>query len=116
MPIGLKRYYGSQDLHFITCSCYQRRPCLGTPARRTLFLNVLEQVRLAYDFTVIGYVVMPEHIHLLLSEPDEGDLSRVMQSVARGAAGLDRGATTTTSRSSQPLGGKSGTLLAAALL
>jgi putative transposase len=79
VPIGLKRYYGSQDLHFITCSCYQRRPWLGTPARRTLFLNVLEQVRVAYDFTVIGYMVMPEHIHLLLSEPDEGDLSRVMQ-------------------------------------
>jgi putative transposase len=75
----LKRYYGSLDLHFITCSCYKRRPWLGTPARRTLFLNVLEQVRVAYDFTVIGYVAMPEHIHLLLSEPDEGDLSRVIQ-------------------------------------
>ena len=46
MPIGLKRYYGGQDLHFITCSCYERRPWLGSPARRTLFLNVLEQVRM----------------------------------------------------------------------
>jgi putative transposase len=79
VPIGLKRYYGSQDLHFITCSCYQRRPWLGTPLRRTLFLNILEQVRFAYDFMVIGYVVMPEHIHLLVSEPSEADLSRVMQ-------------------------------------
>jgi putative transposase len=79
VPLGLKRYYGGQDLHFITCSCYHRRPWLGTPARRTLFLNILEHVRVAYDFTVIGYVVMPEDIHLLLSEPDEGDLSRVMQ-------------------------------------
>jgi REP element-mobilizing transposase RayT len=79
MPLGLKRYYGGQDLHFITCSCYRRQPWLGTPARRTLFLNILEQVRAAYDFTVIGYVVMPEHIHLLLSEPNDGNLSRVMQ-------------------------------------
>jgi putative transposase len=86
MPIGLKRYYGGQDLHFITCSCYQRCPWLGTRARRTLFLNVLERVRVAYDFTVIGYVVMPEHIHLLLSEPDEGDLSRVMQVLKQRAA------------------------------
>jgi putative transposase len=79
VPLGLKRYYGGQDLHFITCSCYHRRPWLSTPARRTEFLNILEQARVAYDFTVIGYVVMPEHIHLLLSEPNEGDLSRVMQ-------------------------------------
>ena len=45
VPTGLQRYYGSQDLHFITCSCYQRRPLLGTPARRTLFLKILEQIR-----------------------------------------------------------------------
>jgi putative transposase len=79
MPTGLKRYYGGPDLHFITCSCYQRRLWLGTPARRTLFLNILEPVRRAYDFSVLGYVVMPEHIHLLLREAEKGNLSRVMQ-------------------------------------
>jgi putative transposase len=30
---------------------------------------VPEQVRKRYRFVVVGYVVMPEHIHLLLSEP-----------------------------------------------
>ena len=79
MPTGLKRYYGTGALHFITCSCYQRRPLLDTPACRNLFLKILEEVRLAYDFTVYGYVVMPEHVHLLLGEPERGDLSRVMQ-------------------------------------
>ena len=34
MPKGLKRYYGRGDLHFLTFSCYQRLPLLGTgPAR-----------------------------------------------------------------------------------
>jgi putative transposase len=79
VPTGLTRYYGSQDLHFITCSCYQRRPWLGTPARRTLFLKILEQTRIAYEFVVVGYVVMPEHFHLLISEPEKGDPSEVMQ-------------------------------------
>ena len=79
MPTGLTRHYGSQDLHFITCSCYQRRPWLGTPARRTLFLKILEQTRIAYEFVVVGYVVMPEHFHLLISEPEKGDPSEVMQ-------------------------------------
>jgi REP element-mobilizing transposase RayT len=27
-------------------------------------------VRRSYRFVVVGYVVMPEHVHLLLSEPE----------------------------------------------
>jgi hypothetical protein len=46
-----------------------------------------EQVRRRYVFEVIGYVVMPEHFHLLISEPERGDPSTVMkvlkQTVAR---------------------------------
>ena len=66
-----ERFYGAGDLHFITCSCYRRQPLLGTPRRRDLFLTVLEQVRRRYQFVVVGYVVMPEHIHLLIGEPDQ---------------------------------------------
>ena len=99
MPTGLKRYYGTGALHFITCSCYQRRPLLDTPARRTLFLKILEEVRQAYDFVVFGYVVMPEHVHLLLGEPERGDLSRVMQVLKQRVA--RRGLTTLRKRGEQ---------------
>jgi putative transposase len=81
MPQGLKRYYGSGDLHCITCSCYQRRRLLGIPRRRELFLRLLEETRLKYRFVVLGYVVMPEHFHLLICEPQVGDPSKVMQVV-----------------------------------
>ena len=54
-------------------------PLLGTPSRRDLFLRILEQTRERYNFIVVGYVVMPEHIHLLISEPEVGNLSTVMQ-------------------------------------
>lgn len=79
MPSGLKRYYGSGDLHFITCSCYRRREVLGTSSRRNLFLGILEQVRRRYRLVVLGYVVMPEHFHLLITEPQVGTPSTVMQ-------------------------------------
>ncbi len=79
MTQGLERWYGGHDLHFITCSCYDRRPELGTAQRRDLFLRVLEQARLRYRFVVIGYVVMPEHFHLLVTEPEVGDPSVVMK-------------------------------------
>src|SRR5207248_11356285 len=63
----------------ITCSCYQRRALLATPARRDLFLKTLERVRERYGFVVVGYVVMPEHVHLLLSESERANPSVVMQ-------------------------------------
>jgi putative transposase len=81
MPSGLKRYYGTGSLHFITWSCYRRKPLLGNPARRDLLLAVLELMRVRYRFAVIGYVVMPEHVHLLISEPLIGDPSKIIQAV-----------------------------------
>jgi putative transposase len=66
MPRNLKRYYDAGDLHFITCGCYHRQPWLGSARRRDRFLTILEQVRQRYAFVVLGYVVMPEHFHLLV--------------------------------------------------
>ena len=45
MPKGLKRYYGRDDLHFITFCCYQRRPMLRTARVRNIALKILQQVR-----------------------------------------------------------------------
>jgi len=64
MPLGLKRYQQEGDDHFITFSCYHRKPYLNTPSSKDTFLNSLERTRSTYGFEVLGYVVMPEHIHL----------------------------------------------------
>jgi putative transposase len=79
VPKGLHRFYGAGYWHFITSSCYHRRALLASPARRNLFLEILEQVRRRYGFVVVGYVVMPEHFHLLISEPETANPSVVMQ-------------------------------------
>jgi putative transposase len=86
VPKNLKRYYGAGDLHFITSSCYHRQPWLASARRRDLFLTILEQVRQRYRFVVVGYVVMPEHFHLLISEPQRGTPSTVMQALKIGFA------------------------------
>ena len=79
MPKGLKRYYGQGHLHFITCSCYRRLPLLRSARAKNLFAKVLGEVRDHYGFALVGYVVMPEHIHLLIGEPARGTPSTVMQ-------------------------------------
>ena len=79
MPWGLQRFQQARCLHFITFSCDQRAPHLASPEARTTFEQTLEQVRVWYDFYIIGYVVMPEHVHLLISEPERGTLGVVLQ-------------------------------------
>jgi putative transposase len=75
----LRRYYGRGDLHFVTFSCYRRRAFLGTRRARDRFVRILDEVRSRHKFRVLGYVVMPEHVHLLLSEPAKGNPSKVLQ-------------------------------------
>jgi REP-associated tyrosine transposase len=66
-------------LHFITFSGYRRLPLLRTVRARDIFVKELGKARDEMGFHLIGYVVMPEHVHLLLSEPEPGTPSTVLQ-------------------------------------
>src|SRR5580692_7959841 len=69
MPDGLKRYQTSGSWHFVTFTCYHRLPSLNDSHSRTLFESELEALRQRHQFYIFGYVLMPNHVHLLLSEP-----------------------------------------------
>jgi putative transposase len=47
-------------------------------------LKVLEQMRNRYRFGLLGFVVMPEHVHLLMSEPLRGHLSSAVGAIKLG--------------------------------
>jgi putative transposase len=81
MPFRLERFQRSGDLHFLTFSCQGRLPYLATGTARDLFLRALEQMRRRYVFHVFGYVVMPEHVHLLVSEPGRATLDHAIQAL-----------------------------------
>ncbi len=68
MPTNLKRLTGQGDLHFITFCCYHRRPLLETAKARDFAVQILAEVRAKYDFALVGYVIMPEHVHFLIDE------------------------------------------------
>jgi putative transposase len=74
-----KRYQNQGCLHFITFSCFQRRPLLDPIPAREVFERNLERVRQWYGCYVTGYVVMPEHVHMLISEPERCQLSVAIQ-------------------------------------
>ncbi|HTS06143.1 MAG TPA: transposase [Candidatus Eisenbacteria bacterium] len=84
MPWGLKRFCETGALHFVTWSCRDRLALLDSADRRDLLLKVLEQMRNRYRFVVAGYVVMPEHVHVLVSEPWIGNVSSAICAIKLG--------------------------------
>jgi putative transposase len=79
MTNKLVRYHQTGDFHFITFSCYQRQAHFSAISTRNLFEQSLERMRVRYGFFVFGYVIMPEHVHLLVSEPKNALLSKAIQ-------------------------------------
>ena len=69
MTKDLIRRYGRGELHFITFSCYRRLPLLDSVRDRNIFVQILGEVRDRYGCALVGYVVMPEHVHVLIGEP-----------------------------------------------
>lgn len=86
VSISLQRYQQAGHLHFITFSCYRRAAKLGTVAARRAFEHSLEQTRGTFGLGVLGYVVMPEHVHLLVSEPERAQLSTAIQALKQSVA------------------------------
>lgn len=79
MPRGLIRYQQARTFHFLTFSCYRRKPLLDSTPAYEYFELQLETVRQQYRFVVAGYVLMPEHVHMLVSEPQAAALSLAIQ-------------------------------------
>ena len=78
MARGLRRFHQSGQSHFLTFSCYRRRPNFTSADTYDLFVQCLEDMRRRFAMCIYGYVVMPEHVHLLVNEPERATLADAM--------------------------------------
>jgi putative transposase len=86
MPWGLKRFQESGQSHFVTFCCYHRRPSFTTNTSKSTFENALARIKASFDLCVYGYVVMPEHVHLLTAEPLRRTLADALKSLKQGVS------------------------------
>src|SRR5208282_1513028 len=86
MPSSLKRFHHSEQSHFVTFCCYRRRSLFLSEASKATLESALERVRRSYKLCIYGYVIMPEHVHLLLSEPRRETLDVAIKSLKQGVS------------------------------
>ena len=76
--------------HFLTYSCYRRLPLLSRNRVRRWVIEALERTRQELDVALWAYVIMPEHVHVLLHpRADDYEMRRILvhlkQPVAKAA-------------------------------
>ncbi len=80
MPLGLKRFHESRQTHFITFTCYRHLKHLASHALCAQAISSLEMTRAKFGLRVYAFVLMPDHVHLLVSEPGTSALAAAVQS------------------------------------
>jgi putative transposase len=68
---------------FITTITYKRRRLFQVPANAELFLETLQHYRKQGAYKLHAFVVMPDHVHLLLT-PNHKSISQVMNLIKGG--------------------------------
>ena len=91
MPSGLKRFQRAESLHFVTFSCFHRLPFLDGAAAKDTVEAVLERTRHRHQARVYAYVLMPEHIHLLVNEPPSILLAQFLKALKQVTSRMLRG-------------------------
>lgn len=83
----IKHYYGEGHARELTFSCFQRRPYFSKPHVCEWFFKALAKERNRLPIHVWGYVVMPEHIHLLVWPIErEFEISKLLETVKTSVA------------------------------
>ena len=70
--------------YFVTFSTWQRRRLFVVESYARLFLKTLYGYRRKGKFELHTFVVMPEHVHLLLTQADDVTIERAIQFIKGG--------------------------------
>jgi len=75
----LKHFYGQNHLHYLTANTYRKARIFDSERYKRKFVHTLDDLRTELDFKLIGYVLMPEHSHLLIWPGPLANPSQIMQ-------------------------------------
>lgn len=82
----LRHYDGYGTARFITFSCYQRWQLIIRDDIRLAILRQVDVVRIKFQFKLLAYVLMPEHVHLVLHPKEPTAIGKVIGQIKSLAA------------------------------
>ena len=82
----LVRFNFPNNIHFVTTSCYNRLPLFNSDDTKTIFAQSVIHIRNKYGFKLFGYVIMPEHVHILIQTGNDKTVSDITRQVKQTCA------------------------------
>jgi putative transposase len=82
----LKHFYGQYHLHYLTANTYRKARIFDSDRYKRKFVKTLDDLRTELRFRIIGYVLMPEHCHLLIWPSPLANPSQIMQKLSERTA------------------------------
>jgi len=80
------RNYVEGGTYFFTIVTKNRKHFFNAPALCELFMTCLEKVKIHHPFDLVAYCILPDHIHVLMSLPQEDrDYSTIIKEIKRSA-------------------------------
>jgi putative transposase len=80
----IKHFDKDLDAHFLTFSCYHRLPLLSKDRTREWLVEAINKARTKHQFDLWAWVIMPEHVHLLILPKVRGyKTSKILASIKK---------------------------------
>jgi putative transposase len=80
----IRHYHNPAEAHELTFSCYRRRPLLNADERCQLLSHAIDAAVPRLGFSLVAFVYMPEHVHLLVWPKAAGtDIAELLFAIKR---------------------------------
>jgi putative transposase len=79
----MRRFDIEAHARFLTFSCYKRLPLFQNDAIKRLFVDRLSQSMATHQLHLLGWVLMPEHFHLIVFPSGKSDIGRFTHNLKR---------------------------------
>ncbi len=79
--MNFRRYYVPNAIVFITTVVFMREPAFANPDHVALLLETMRTAKRLHPFAMIAYVILPDHLHLLIRPIGASTFSQIMHSM-----------------------------------
>jgi len=79
--VNIHRYYYPNQIVFITQIVNRRKALFDKPNDTDLLVRILKKVKVIHPFSMLAYVFMPDHFHILIRPTGQSNFSQIMHSI-----------------------------------
>jgi putative transposase len=82
----LKHFDDEEGARFITFCTHRKYRILENDLLKRLVIDAIERARVKFAFRLLGYVLMPEHVHLVIFPRSMSKVGRIIGEIKRDSA------------------------------